>query len=103
MKSKVCIILRKQSETGIAEDEVIISGKNEFFEKVKVFDKGVNEGEPLTLRDGEVFSPELDTTEPLKLECQHFLDSINNKTKPVSDGQNGLDVTKVMLEISPLK
>lgn len=72
-------------------------------EKVKVFDKGVNEGEPLTLRDGEVFSPELDTTEPLKLECQHFLDSINNKTKPVSDGQNGLDVTKVMLEISPLK
>ena len=38
MKSKVCIILRKQSETGIAEDEVIISGKNEFFEKVKVFD-----------------------------------------------------------------
>lgn len=38
MKSKVCIILRKQSETGIVEDEVIISGKNEFFEKVKVFD-----------------------------------------------------------------
>jgi len=70
-------------------------------EKVKVFEKRVGEG--LSLIDEGYFVPELDKTEPLKLECQHFIDCIKNKTQPLTDGKNGLDVTKVMLEISPLK
>lgn len=69
-------------------------------EKVQVFDKRV--GENLSLIDNGYFVPELDKTEPLKLECQHFIDCIKNKTKPLTDGQNGLDVTKIMLEISPV-
>lgn len=36
--------------------------------------------------------------EPLKLELQHFIDCVKNRQRPISDGQNGLDVMKVMQE-----
>lgn len=75
-------------------------------EKIKIYDKGINTkeygdyGESLTLRDGDIYSPAIKIYEPLKIECQHFLDCIKNGSKPLSDGKNGLDVTKVMLEIN---
>ena len=34
--------------------------------------------------------------EPLKVECQHFLDSIKNSTKPLTDGLEGINVLKVL-------
>ena len=34
--------------------------------------------------------------EPLKLECQHFLDCIQNKQKPRTDGEEGLRVLKIL-------
>ena len=34
--------------------------------------------------------------EPLKAECQHFLDSIKNSTKPLTDGLEGVNVLKVL-------
>jgi len=34
--------------------------------------------------------------EPLRLECQHFLDSIANKSQPTSDAAEGLRVLKVL-------
>jgi predicted dehydrogenase len=33
---------------------------------------------------------------PLKLECEHFLSCMKNRTKPVSDGENGVDVLKIL-------
>lgn len=69
-------------------------------EKVKVFNKKVVDGSKLI--DDGYFVVDIEKTEPLKLECQHFIDSIKTKTKPLTDGKNGLDVTKIMLEISPL-
>jgi UDP-2-acetamido-3-amino-2,3-dideoxy-glucuronate N-acetyltransferase len=34
--------------------------------------------------------------EPLKVECQHFLECIENKQKPRTDGQEGLRVLKIL-------
>jgi UDP-2-acetamido-3-amino-2,3-dideoxy-glucuronate N-acetyltransferase len=34
--------------------------------------------------------------EPLQHECQHFLDCISNRSQPVTDGQEGLKVLKVL-------
>ena len=31
-----------------------------------------------------------------KAECQHFLDSIKNSTKPITDGKEGVNVLKVV-------
>jgi len=39
---------------------------------------------------------ELDNREPLKAECQHFLDSVISRRAPVSDGAEGLRVLRVL-------
>jgi predicted dehydrogenase len=68
--------------------------------KVTVYDKGFDEnaqgyGEYIT-RSGDIFSPRLPAAEPLRLECQHFVDSILAGTAPRSDGQSGLRVVRVL-------
>jgi UDP-2-acetamido-3-amino-2,3-dideoxy-glucuronate N-acetyltransferase len=39
---------------------------------------------------------ELEKAEPLKQECQHFLDCVANRKTPLSDGREGLRVLKVL-------
>lgn len=39
---------------------------------------------------------ELDNREPLKLECQHFLDCVESRKAPLSDGAEGLRVLRVL-------
>ena len=68
--------------------------------KVTVYDKGFDEnaqgyGEYIT-RSGDIFSPRLPAAEPLRLECQHFVDAILTGTPPRSDGQSGLRVVRVL-------
>ena len=43
---------------------------------------------------GEVV--QLDSQEPLRAECQHFLDCVTSRTTPVSDGKEGLRVLTVL-------
>jgi hypothetical protein len=45
---------------------------------------------------GDVYVPYIKQDEPLKLECQHFLDSIKNGTPPLSDGQQGLQLVQIL-------
>jgi len=42
--------------------------------------------------------PDYIEIEPLKLECMHFLNCIENKIKPRSDGLNGYEVVKILEE-----
>jgi predicted dehydrogenase len=72
-------------------------------EKVKVFDKGVDVSlnfetyaEYLTLRAGEVYIPLIVNTQPLALECRHFVDCVCGRKTPRSDGQDGLRVLRVL-------
>src|SRR5271166_3216872 len=44
--------------------------------------------------EGEVVA--LDNREPLRAECQHFLDCVESRTTPVSDGKEGLRVLRVL-------
>jgi len=46
----------------------------------------------------EKIAPEYLTLEPLKLECQHFINCIRTGRKPKSDGVNGLDVVRILEE-----
>ena len=39
---------------------------------------------------------QLPQAEPLKNECQHFIDCVSNESVPRTDGQEGLDVLKVL-------
>jgi predicted dehydrogenase len=68
--------------------------------KVTIYDKGFDEaargyGEYIT-RSGDIFSPQISNTEPLRIECEHFVDCIRTGTQPQSDGESGLRVVRVL-------
>jgi predicted dehydrogenase len=68
--------------------------------KVTLYDKGFDEkiqsyGEYI-MRSGDIWSPRIPNAEPLRLECQHFLDCIAEGRTPVSDGESGLRVVRVL-------
>jgi predicted dehydrogenase len=50
---------------------------------------------------GDVYAPYIKQEEPLKTECQHFLDCIRDTKTPISSGNQGLELVKI-LEASSL-
>ncbi|MGH7980576.1 MAG: Gfo/Idh/MocA family protein, partial [Limisphaerales bacterium] len=45
---------------------------------------------------GDMYAPYIKQEEPLKSECQHFLDCIRNGTQPLTDGQQGLELVRIL-------
>jgi predicted dehydrogenase len=45
---------------------------------------------------GDVHVPYLKQEEPLKTECQHFLDCINRGTTPLTAGEQGLELIRIL-------
>jgi predicted dehydrogenase len=75
-------------------DDMLIEGK------LAVYDKGFDEdtrswGEYIA-RSGDVFSPRIPNAEPLRIECEHFLECIRTGAVPRSDGHSGLRVVRVL-------
>jgi predicted dehydrogenase len=92
--------LRRTSIVG--RQRMIVYDDLEPVEKVKVFDRGV-ERQPasfgefqLTYRSGDILSPRIDTTEPLHIECAHFLDCIQTGREPDTSPRSGVDVVRVI-------
>jgi predicted dehydrogenase len=73
-------------------------------EKIRVFDMRVERpphydtfGEfQYAYHYGDMYAPYIKQEEPLKTECQHFLDSIKNGTKPVSCGTRGTELVRIL-------
>src|SRR2546423_8011753 len=75
-------------------------------EKVRVYDKGVTanrigdrEADYQTLvsyRTGDVWAPKLDATEALNHVVAEFIDAIRSKRKPLTDGEAGLRVVRIL-------
>jgi predicted dehydrogenase len=75
-------------------DDMLLDGK------LTVYDKGFDEdaqtwGEYIT-RSGESFSPQITNAEPLRIECEHFIECIRSGSTPRSDGHSGLRVVRVL-------
>ena len=45
---------------------------------------------------GDIHIPRLDQGEPLKTECQHFLDCIEKGGKPLTMGEKGLEMVRIL-------
>ncbi|HEY5913965.1 MAG TPA: hypothetical protein VJA21_25535, partial [Verrucomicrobiae bacterium] len=45
---------------------------------------------------GDVYVPYIKQDEPLKLECQHFLECIREERVPLANGRLGLEVVRVL-------
>lgn len=81
----------------VVYDDVAAEGK------VKIYDKGVyRKGEAgygefqYKVHSGDIMMPRLEMTEPLRLECQHFVDCVRSGSQPLTDGFNGLRVVRVL-------
>jgi UDP-2-acetamido-3-amino-2,3-dideoxy-glucuronate N-acetyltransferase len=48
------------------------------------------------VRKAEGTVVEIDRSEPLRLECQHFLECVRDQTTPKTDGENGLRVLRIL-------
>jgi predicted dehydrogenase len=68
--------------------------------KITVYDKGFDESaepyEDFVARSGDIWSPPVPATEPLRLECEHFVACVREGRTPISDGRNGLAVVRVL-------
>ena len=81
--------------------------------RITIYDKGVArtrrspEGGPpgsyetfgefqLLLRAGDVLIPKVDFVEPLRVECQHFVDCVRSGERPLTDGLSGLQVVRAL-------
>jgi predicted dehydrogenase len=73
-------------------------------EKVRIYDRSVsvqpyydNYGEfQYAYRYGDIHIPRIEEIEPIKRECEHFVDCIRHNHTPVTDGLNGLRVVAVL-------
>lgn len=74
-------------------------------EPVRVFEKGIepargeasNFGEyHFEMRDGDIISPKIAVSEPLKNQCTHFIKCITEGQRPLTGGEAGLEVVQIM-------
>jgi predicted dehydrogenase len=85
-------------------EKMILYDDLEPSEKVKIYDKGITVSQSpeavyellVSYRSGDMWAPRLETTEALHTEALHFIDCIENKLRPESDGQAGLRLVKIV-------
>lgn len=84
--------------------QMIVYDDMEPSEKVKVYDKGITVthgtdslyNAMVGYRSGDMYAPQLDVAEALKVELQHFADCIENGKTPLTDGIAGLQVVRIL-------
>jgi len=72
-------------------------------EKIKVYDKGITLKEPegvykmmVGYRTGDMWAPQLAATEALQAEARHFVQCVESGSRPLTDGQAGLNVVRIL-------
>ncbi|HEX2712053.1 MAG TPA: Gfo/Idh/MocA family oxidoreductase [Candidatus Acidoferrales bacterium] len=89
----------------VKSDKRIVFNDLNGLEQVRIFEKGVSVlgQEPLNygefrfqIRDGDIISPRIEASEPLKNQCRHFLRCIRLGQRPISGGVEGRDVVRVL-------
>ena len=90
--------------TLVGSEKMVVFDDMEASEKIRIYDKGaavrrdavVGFPEAITIRTGDILIPKIPNDEPLRLECEHFIQSILDDTPPRSDGADGVRVVKVL-------
>ena len=85
-------------------EKMILYDDLEPSEKVKIYDKGVHVSQSpedvyemlVSYRSGDMWAPRLDNTEALQTEANHFIDCIQNGTRPETDGEAGLRLVRIV-------
>ena len=90
--------------TIVGSQKMVVYDDLETHEKIKIYDKRVNAvRETDTFGDfqfayhyGSVVSPYVHFEEPLRVECEHFLECVTRRQPSLTDGRNGVQVVRVI-------
>ena len=88
--------------TVVGSKKMVVFDDMESTEKIKIYDIGVKEidyqnyGEWTGLRFGDIGIPRLSGGEPLRIEAEHFIECIESRRTPLSDGVGGMNVVKIL-------
>ena len=89
--------------TLVGDKKMVVFDDMQPSEKIRIYNKGVEPNgncvgyaDSFTLRFGEVTVPALKMVEPLKIECSHFIECVEKRSTPRSDGLDGLRVVRVL-------
>lgn len=110
--------LKVRRMTVVGSRKMVVYDETSIEHRVMLYDRGVDEAPPgapsrrrsksslgsydtfgdyqLLLRAGDIVIPKIDFVEPLKLECQHFVDCIVTRREPITDGASGLSVVAAL-------
>jgi predicted dehydrogenase len=93
--------IRKMTLVGLKK--MVVFDDMHAAERIRIFDKGAeinhdlnSYGEAISLRQGDILIPAVSNIEPLRIECEHFVDCILTDSTPRSDGEDGLRVVRVL-------
>jgi predicted dehydrogenase len=90
--------------TIVGTRRMIVYDDVEPLEKIKIYDARVDRPPhyntfaefTYSYHYGDIYVPYVKQEEPLKVECQHFLDCINTGASPISNGQRGLELVRIL-------
>jgi predicted dehydrogenase len=89
--------------TIVGSKKMVVFDDLESTEKLRIYDKSAEHAtdyntfaEYITIRFGDITIPHVKVTEPLRLECEHFLNCIRERKRPLTDARDGLRVVKVL-------
>ncbi|MBI2378995.1 MAG: Gfo/Idh/MocA family oxidoreductase [Deltaproteobacteria bacterium] len=94
---------KRRAMTVVGSKKMAVFDDMEPNEKLRIYDKGVQERAPsasfdqfLNVRDGDVHIPYVKMNEPVLLEQQHFVDCIRDGKTPETDGREAMRVMKCL-------
>jgi predicted dehydrogenase len=89
--------------TVVGREKMVVFDDMELERKVTIYEKAPEEpagtyGEWRT-RTGDIFSPKIPNDEPLRLECRHFLDLVENGPGDHKEATDGLAVVRTLEQL----
>jgi predicted dehydrogenase len=85
------------------DKKMLVYDDMENMEKIKVYDSGVDFDTTESIhqalvqyRIGDMFSPKINATEALALGAKEFISAIQENRKPLTSGEDGLDVVRIL-------
>src|SRR5467141_1074665 len=85
------------------EKKMLVWNDLEADEKIRLYDRGVQmmSGEAVyqqlvSYRTGDMWSPNIEQIEALKVEASYFIDCIRNNKRPFNDGEAGLRIVRML-------
>ncbi|MEO8726794.1 MAG: Gfo/Idh/MocA family oxidoreductase [Acidobacteriaceae bacterium] len=88
--------------TIVGANKMAVFDDTEATEKLRIYNNHAevpsirNYGDSIQVRFGDIVIPRVDMSEPLKLECQHFIDCVRTRATPLSDAQDGVRVIRIL-------